>query len=45
MKELIIYVHIKGGSVEEVEHYKMLFSNSDVIGFDYKSQTLWEAKE
>ena len=45
MKELIIYVHGKGGSVEETDHYKMLFPNSDVIGFDYKSQTPWEAKK
>lgn len=45
MKELIIYVHGKGGSVEEADHYKMLFPNSDVIGFDYKSQTPWEAKK
>lgn len=45
MKNLIIYVHGKGGSAGEAEHYKMFFPNSEVIGFDYRSQTLWEAKK
>ena len=44
MKNLIIYVHGKGGSAGEAEYYKMFFPNSEVIGFDYCSQTLWEAK-
>lgn len=44
MKRLVIYVHGKGGSIEEAKHYQMLFSDSDVIGFDYKSQFPWEAK-
>ena len=45
MKESMIYVHGKGGSAEEAEHYKPLFPNCEVIGFDYRSQTPWEAKE
>ena len=45
MKNLIIYVHGKGGSAGEAEYYKMFFPNSEVIGFDYCSQTLWEAKK
>ena len=45
MKDLIVYVHGKGGSAEEAEHYKMLFPNHEVIGFDYCSQTPWDAKE
>ena len=44
MKGLIIYVHGKGGSAVEAEHYKTLFPNCEVIGFDYRSQTPWEAK-
>lgn len=44
MKELVIYVHGKGGETEETEHYKPLFPKSDVIGFDYKSQNPWETK-
>ena len=45
MKDLIVYVHGKGGSAEEAEYYKTLFSNSEVIGFDYQSQTPWEARK
>ena len=44
MKRLIIYIHGKGGSAEEAEHYKPLFVGYDVVGFDYKSQNPWEAK-
>ena len=45
MKESIIYVHGKGGSAKEADHYKSLFPNCEVVGFDYRSQTPWEAKE
>ena len=45
MKDLIVYVHGKGGSAEEAEYYKTLFPNSEVIGFDYQSQTPWEARK
>ena len=44
MKNLVIYVHGKGGTAEEAKHYQPLFAESDVIGFDYKSQNPWEAK-
>ena len=43
MKNIVIYVHGKGGSAEEAEHYKRLFPRSEVIGFDWRSQTPWEA--
>ena len=45
MMQLVIYIHGKGGSIEEAKHYKSLFPNEDVIGFDYQSQTPWEAKK
>ena len=45
MKNIVIYVHGKGGSAEEATHYRGLFPESEVIGFDYRSQTPWEAKE
>jgi len=45
MKSLIIYIHGKGGNADEALHYKSLFPDSDVIGFDYKSNTPWEAKK
>lgn len=45
MKNMVVYVHGKGGSAVEAEHYKALFPDSEVVGFDYQSQTPWEAKE
>lgn len=46
MKEkAVIYIHGKGGMIAEAEHYKALFKDADVIGFDYQSVTPWEAKE
>ena len=44
MKQCVIYIHSKGGSANEAEHYKSLFPDFDVIGFDYQAQTPWEAK-
>ena len=45
MKSLVIYIHGKGGNADEAEHYKPLFPNGDVIGFDYKAETPWNAKQ
>lgn len=44
-KHTVVYVHGKGGSADEAKHYKSLFPESEVIGFDYRSQSPWEAKE
>ncbi len=44
MKKVVIYVHGKGGNAQEAEHYKPLFENAVVVGFDYKSDTPWDAK-
>ena len=44
MKRAIVYIHGKGGSAEEAEHYKPLFPDCDVLGFDYKAETPWDAK-
>lgn len=44
MKQIVIYVHGKGGNAEEAKHYQPLLAESDVIGFDYKTQNPWEAK-
>ena len=35
MKTAVLYIHGKGGSAAESEHYKPLFSECDVIGLDY----------
>lgn len=45
MKNLIIYIHGKGGNADEALHYKSLFPDCDVVGFDYKSSTPWEARK
>ena len=45
LKKTIVYVHGKGGTAEEAEHYKPLFPDCTVIGFDYHAQTPWEARE
>lgn len=44
MKHIMIYVHGKGGSAAEAEHYKALFLEAEVLGFDYRARTPWEAK-
>lgn len=43
MKTIVVYVHGAGGSSAEAEHYKRLFPDDEVIGFDYRSQTPWDA--
>lgn len=45
MEKTIIYIHGKGGNASEAEYYKPLFQGYNVIGYDYKAQTPWEAKE
>ena len=45
MKNLIVYVHGKGGNADEALHYKSLFPDADVLGFDYKAETPWDAKK
>ncbi|MGC6322995.1 alpha/beta hydrolase [Bisgaard Taxon 45] len=45
MKNVVIYVHGKGGNAEEANHYKQFFDdNFEIIGFDYKSLNPWNAK-
>jgi len=45
MKNLVVYIHGKGGTAAESKHYKKFFPNTEVIGFDYKAENVWEAKE
>ena len=42
MKNAIIYIHGKGGSASESEHYKPLFPDCEVLGLDYQTFTPWE---
>ena len=44
MRRIIIYIHGKGGNALEANHYRPLFPESDVVGFDYTSQNPWDAK-
>ncbi len=43
MKKLVLYLHGKGGSAGESEHYKALFPGREVLGLDYRGETPWEA--
>ena len=43
--KLLLYIHGKGGSAGEADHYKPFFPDHEVIGFDYSAQTPWEAAE
>lgn len=46
MKKAVIYVHGRNGSADEADHYRRFFDETyDVIGFDYKTEFPWEAKE
>ena len=38
----VIYIHGKGGSAAESEHYKSLFPDCEVIGLDYQTLSPWE---
>ncbi len=42
-KNLLVYIHGKGGSPSEAENYASIFPDFNVIGFDYKSQNHLEA--
>ena len=41
----VVYIHGKGGNINEAKHYRQLFPSYDVIGIDYKSSVPWEARE
>ena len=43
--DVVLYIHGKGGSAKESEHYQSLLPNCEVVGFDYKSNTPWQAKK
>ena len=38
----VLYIHGKNGSASESEHYKPLFPECEVIGFDYQTFSPWE---
>lgn len=44
-KHTAVNIHGKGGSAEEADHYRPFLKDYDVISFDYKAETPWDAKE
>lgn len=42
MKNVVIYIHGKYGIAEEAEHYKKIFNEADIIGFEYTSEYPWD---
>ena len=42
MKNAVLYIHGKGGSAAECEHYRPLFPGCGVFGLDYQTFTPWE---
>ena len=44
MKDLVLYVHGKGGSASEAAFYRPLFPACEVLGLDYAAETPWEAE-
>lgn len=46
MKNAVIYIHGRGGSADEARYYKKFFNDDyEIIGFDYKAELPWQAKE
>ena len=39
---VILYIHGKGGSAAESEHFKPLFPDCEVIGMDYQTFSPWD---
>ena len=42
MKNVVIYIHGKYGTVEEAEYYKKFFNEAYIIGFKYTSEYPWD---
>ena len=42
MKSVMLYIHGKGGSAAESEHYRPLFPDCEMFGLDYRTSTPWE---
>lgn len=45
MDDVIVYIHGQGGSAAEAERFRPLFPTCEVIGFDYRADTPWDAAE
>ena len=45
MQQALLYVHGKGGSAAEAEHYRTLCEGYAVFGADYRGDTPWDTKD
>ena len=45
MGKAVVYVHGKGGQASEARAYAPLFPSYEMIGFEYRAATPWEAKK
>ena len=45
MTTCFLYIHGKGGSAEEAEHYVSLCGGCEVVGLEYHGTTPWETKD
>ena len=43
--DAVIFIHGKGGSAAESEHFKPLFPDCEVIGLDYQTFSPWETSK
>ncbi len=41
-KTAVLYVHGKGGSADEAQHYVAIFADADVYGLDYQTDFPWQ---
>ena len=41
-KPVVLFVHGRGGSATEADHYRKLFPGHEVVGFDYQAETPWD---
>lgn len=44
-KKVVMYMHGKGGNIDEAKHYEQFFSEYEVYGFDYQFDTPWGTVE
>ncbi len=45
MKTCVLYLHGRGGSAAEIEHYRPLFPGCAAVGLDYRGDTPWDVGE
>ena len=43
-RDVVLYIHGKGGNAQEAGHYENLFPECDIVGMDYKKDTPWETR-